>query len=1139
MPPDAIRAALTELERRGLAQCRDGLWLLRAGGGGGWLSGAGCSSQSPNGRRRGRFAAPPGGEDPVVIQTTPHVPAHATRPPPAERGAGRERGRRRAGGSGPLAGQLRQMLRAGELDLPATGSRAHRPALGGAGRLGQSRPLPRAARRRARRRPRDPRRGRSRPGAGRSLRSLGIAFRWCRGAGSSRAGRPRAHRGDAVLLGRPGARPGAPRGRPRRRFVVHGTAARRRGRPRGRRRAGARQLVHRRDGGRRHAGRRLPTRWRSPTPIWSARPAGTSRARGSRSAVRASRPCGGAGPPGCSTACSATSARYRTRTSSPTSANCTPLWPHRTRCSRRPPRRSTTTRRRITASRSPTVRAAVERATREVLDRVPRIVGSGAAEPGRGPGPRAGRSRALRPAAPCGAGPRGAGRPGRRPVALGVSAPAPSARPGPSPRCTTGRRRWRSAVRRRSSLPGTTASRSSPPIPTTRRSARAAACRPCTGPAPQITLVGRHRRRGRLPGARRRRPGATWPGPRRRTGRGAAGAGARRRRCALAGACRTPGSTRAEPALRAALRPLLADADAYLAPVGRRPHPDHRAAGLAAADVAPVTAHGWAYPIWMWAWLTPDDPAVPWDRARLLRLDAAAPAAKRAAIAAFTSQVGPGPGRLTAGARRRHARPHRPDRRSCCSASPRTAPRPSSRFAELYAAGETRGGPTPGTSGASGPSCWRACRASGTARAFEPGCGTGELTRRAGGPLRRGPGLRPGRRGGPAGPRAHRGCPGSGSSGPRCRTPCRAEPVDLAVFSEVLYYLDDAAVAATLDRTLAALAPGGDVVVVHWRGWPPEAPRDAAATHRMLRARPELTTARRARRRRVRAARAAAPVTALAFRPDPPVTAVGVVVPARDEQDRIAPVPDQPAPCPRRGAGRRDHRRGGRARPLRGRHPGAGRRRGRRLARRPRSLTVPAAAAHRTWPRWVCPACAAAGSAPCVISACARVLDRLSGHPAAGTWLLSTDADTTVPPDWVRAHLRHAADGVHAVAGLADLAATDHLAAAALCALPRDRRARPARPHAPPRLRREPRCPRRRVPRRRRLSRPTGRRGPRAVAAPRRSRLHAGAAGRHPRADERAAARASRRRAGRPPARAAPDDHQAGHRAGDAICDGA
>jgi hypothetical protein len=27
---------------------------------------------------------------------------------------------------------------------------------------------------------------------------------------------------------------------------------------------------------------------------------------------------------------------------------------------------------------------------------------------------------------------------------------------------------------------------------------------------------------------------------------------------------------------------------------------------------------------------------------------------------------------------------------------------------------------------------------------------------------------------------------------------------------------------------------------VHWRGWPAEAPRDAAATHRIVRERPEL-----------------------------------------------------------------------------------------------------------------------------------------------------------------------------------------------------------------------------------------------------------------------------------------------------------
>jgi integrase/recombinase XerC len=59
------------------------------------------------------------------------------------------------------------------------------------------------------------------------------------------------------------------------------------------------------------------------------------------------------------------------------------------------------------------------------------------------------------------------------------------------------------------------------------------------------------------------------------------------------------------------------------------------------------------------------------------------------------------------------------------------------------------------------------------------------------------------------------------------------------------------------------------------------------------------------------------------------------------------------------------------------------------------------------------------------------VLSRLGALPAA-TWLLSTDADTIVPVDWATAHLRLAADGVHAVAGLADLAGEEHLASDAL-----------------------------------------------------------------------------------------------------------
>jgi hypothetical protein len=32
----------------------------------------------------------------------------------------------------------------------------------------------------------------------------------------------------------------------------------------------------------------------------------------------------------------------------------------------------------------------------------------------------------------------------------------------------------------------------------------------------------------------------------------------------------------------------------------------------------------------------------------------------------------------------------------------------------------------------------------------------------------------------------------------------------------------------------SALAPGGDLVVAHWRGWPAEAPRRAEDVHRVL-----------------------------------------------------------------------------------------------------------------------------------------------------------------------------------------------------------------------------------------------------------------------------------------------------------------
>ena len=69
-------------------------------------------------------------------------------------------------------------------------------------------------------------------------------------------------------------------------------------------------------------------------------------------------------------------------------------------------------------------------------------------------------------------------------------------------------------------------------------------------------------------------------------------------------------------------------------------HPDHEAAGRAAAIAAERTdAHLLEYPIWLWHWATPDE--APWASMRALTLHPAARAAKEAALAHHVSQVRP------------------------------------------------------------------------------------------------------------------------------------------------------------------------------------------------------------------------------------------------------------------------------------------------------------------------------------------------------------------------------------------------------------------------------------------------------------------------------------------------------------------
>ena len=74
-------------------------------------------------------------------------------------------------------------------------------------------------------------------------------------------------------------------------------------------------------------------------------------------------------------------------------------------------------------------------------------------------------------------------------------------------------------------------------------------------------------------------------------------------------------------------------------------HPDHEATGRAAAAASrSVPSVFLEYPIWMWHWALPDDPAVPWDTAQRAPLTARDVAAKSAALECFSSQLQRGDG---------------------------------------------------------------------------------------------------------------------------------------------------------------------------------------------------------------------------------------------------------------------------------------------------------------------------------------------------------------------------------------------------------------------------------------------------------------------------------------------------------------
>ena len=86
-------------------------------------------------------------------------------------------------------------------------------------------------------------------------------------------------------------------------------------------------------------------------------------------------------------------------------------------------------------------------------------------------------------------------------------------------------------------------------------------------------------------------------------------------------------------------------------------------------------------------------------------------------------------------------------------------------------------------------------------------------------------------------------------------------PFDLIVLSEVLYYLSAADLRRAAAVVVERLAPGGEVLLVHWLGETPDYPLtgDEAADGFLAAACPPLTTARRERRDRYRLERLSAP----------------------------------------------------------------------------------------------------------------------------------------------------------------------------------------------------------------------------------------------------------------------------------------
>lgn len=95
-----------------------------------------------------------------------------------------------------------------------------------------------------------------------------------------------------------------------------------------------------------------------------------------------------------------------------------------------------------------------------------------------------------------------------------------------------------------------------------------------------------------------------------------------------------------EDKLAELIRPHLVSGVWCAAPLRNDGHPDHeavaRAAACAAQDAGAVLIE---YPIWLWHWSVPGDPAISWHRARSIALTPEQHQAKTRAVGEFATQI--------------------------------------------------------------------------------------------------------------------------------------------------------------------------------------------------------------------------------------------------------------------------------------------------------------------------------------------------------------------------------------------------------------------------------------------------------------------------------------------------------------------